>query len=71
MTSELKNTYENLIQKMIVDGINGMTPEMKEMILSAPVEKRRAMILTVMEENNAEHRLFCNIIKNYGKNRKI
>jgi hypothetical protein len=62
MKAELKNTYENLIQDMIVDGINGMTPEMKEMILSAPVEKRRSMILTVLEENNVEHRLLCNKI---------
>jgi len=62
MKTELKNTYENLIQDMIVDGINGMTPEMKEMILTAPVEKRRSMILTVLEENNVEHRLLCNKI---------
>jgi len=63
MKAELKNTYENLIQDMIVDGINGMTPEMKEMILSAPVEKRRSMILTILEENNVEHRLMCGRIQ--------
>lgn len=63
MKAELKNTYENLIQDMIVDGINGMTPELKEMIQTAPVEKRRSMILTILEENNVEHRLLCNKIQ--------
>jgi hypothetical protein len=62
MKAESKNTYENLIQDMIVDGINGVTNEIKEMILTAPVEKRRSMILTVLEENNVEHRLLCNKI---------
>lgn len=62
MKTELKNTYENLIQEMIIDGINGMTPEMKSLIQNAPVEKRRSMILTVLEENNVEHRLLCSRI---------
>jgi len=47
---------------MIIDGINGMTPEIKELIQNAPIEKRRAMILTILEENNVEHRLLCNKI---------
>ena len=64
MKSKLKNDYEDLIQDMIVDGIDGMTPEIKEMILSAPIEKRRSMILTILEENNVEHRLLCNKIQN-------
>jgi len=63
MKAELKNTYENLIQEMIVDGINGMTPEIKNLIQNAPVEKRRSMILTVLEENNVEHRLLCDRIQ--------
>jgi len=63
MKTKLKNVYENLIQDMIVDGINGMTPEMKELIENAPIEKRRSMILTVLEENNVEHRLLCNRIQ--------
>ena len=62
MKTELKNTYEDLIQEMIIDGINGMTPEMKSLIQNAPVEKRRSMILTVLEENNVEHRLLCSRI---------
>ena len=62
MKTELKNTYEDLIQEMIIDGINGMTPEMKSLIQNAPVEKRRSMILTVLEENNIEHRLLCDKI---------
>jgi len=37
MTTELKNLYEDIIQEMIIDGINGMTPELKRMIKSAPV----------------------------------
>lgn len=64
MKSKLKNDYEDLIQDMIVDGIDGMTPEIKEMILSAPIEKRRSMILTILEDNNVEHRLLCNKIQN-------
>lgn len=62
MKTELKNTYEDLIQEMIIDGINGMTDELKQLIQNAPVEKRRSMILTVLEENNVEHRLLCNRI---------
>lgn len=62
MKTELKNTYEDLIQEMIIDGVNGMTPEMKSLIQNAPVEKRRSMILTVLEENNVEHRLLCSRI---------
>lgn len=62
MKTELKNTYEDLIQEMIIDGINGMTPEMKSLIQNAPIEKRRSMILTVLEENNVEHRLLCSRI---------
>src|ERR1035437_202634 len=62
MTLELKNIYEDLIQEMIIDGINGMTPEIKSLIQDAPIEKRRSMILTVLEENNVEHRLLCNKI---------
>lgn len=63
MKAELKNLYENLIQDMIIDGINGMTPEIKQFIQNAPVEKRRSMILTILEENNVEHRLICNKIQ--------
>jgi hypothetical protein len=59
MTTELKNTYENLIQNMMLENINGMTPELKHLILNAPVEQQRSMILTVMEENIPEHRLLC------------
>jgi len=40
-----------------------MTPELKELIQNAPVEKQRAMILTILEENNVEHRLLCNEIQ--------
>lgn len=63
MTTDSKNIYEDLIQEMIIDGINGMTPEIKDMIQNAPIEKRRSMILTVLEENNAEHRLICDRIQ--------
>ena len=62
MKAELKNLYESIIQDMIVDGIDGMTPEIKKLIQNAPVEKRRSMILTILEENNVEHRLLCNRI---------
>jgi len=63
MNSDLKNTYENLIQDMIIDGIDGMTVEIKNLIQNAPVEKRRSMILTILEENNVEHRLMCSKIQ--------
>ena len=63
MTIELKNMYEDLIKEMIIDGINGMTPELREAILSAPIAQQRAMVLTVMEENNPEHRLLCSKIR--------
>lgn len=62
MKAEMKNTYEDLIQEMIIDGINGMTPEIKELIQNAPIEKRRSMVLTILEENNVEHRLLCDKI---------
>lgn len=62
MTTEIKNDYECLIQEMIIDGINGMTPEIKELIQNAPIEKRRSMVLTILEENNVEHRLLCDKI---------
>ena len=58
-----KNIYEDLIQEMILDGIDGMTPELKELIQSSPIDKRRSMILTILEENNVEHRLMCDKIR--------
>lgn len=63
MTTALKNLYENIIQDMIVDGINGMTPEIKKMIKDAPINQKRSMILTILEENNVEHRLLCSKIQ--------
>ncbi len=63
MTTALKNMYEDLIKEMIIDGITGMTPELKATIMSAPIDKQRAMVLTVMEENNPEHRLLCSKIR--------
>ena len=63
MKVEMRNTYEDLIQGMIIDGINGMTPEIKELIQNAPIEKRRSMVLTILEENNVEHRLLCDKIQ--------
>ena len=63
MTNESKNLYEDLIQDMVIDGINGMTPELKKMIKDAPVEKRRVMILNILEKNNPEHRLLCSKIE--------
>ena len=64
MTTELKNLYEDLIQDMVIDGINGMTAEIKKKIKDAPVEQRRLMILNILEENNVEHRkLFYEIKK--------
>ena len=63
MTKELKNLYEQLIEDMILDGIDGMTSELKDMIQNSPTEQKRSMILTIMEENNPEHRLLCSRIQ--------
>ncbi len=62
MSNDQKNLYEELIQNMILDGITGMTPELKALVEKAPVEKQRSMILTILEENNVEHRLLCSKI---------
>jgi type I restriction-modification system DNA methylase subunit len=70
MTLEIKNMYENLIQEMIIDGIDGMTDEIKKRINLAPVEQQRAMILTILEENNADHRLLCSKIRNVVESNK-
>ena len=67
MTAELKNLYESLIEGMILEGINGMTPELKQIIENAPVEQKRSMILDIMEENNVEHRLLTEKIKKIVK----
>ncbi|HOH62121.1 MAG TPA: N-6 DNA methylase [Bacilli bacterium] len=67
MTQEHKNLYEDLIQGMILEGINGMTPELKKLIDEAPVEQKRSMILDIMEENTVEHRIITNKIKNIIK----
>jgi Eco57I restriction-modification methylase len=63
MTTEQKNIYEDLIEGMIIDGINGMTPELKKMIKTAPIEQQRSMILEILEENNPEHRILVGEIK--------
>lgn len=68
MSSDQKNLYEHLIQKMILDGIPGMTSELRMLIEKAPIEKQRAMILNVMEVNNVEHRLLCNEIQKSMEN---
>ena len=63
MTTEMKNLYEDLIQGMVIDGVKGMTPELKAIIKSAPVDQQRSMILDIMVENNPEHRLLCSKIQ--------
>ena len=48
---------------MIMDGIIGIdSSELKKMIKNSPIEKKRSMILTILEENNPEHRLLCSKI---------
>lgn len=66
----MKNLYEDLIEKVVLEGIIDVTPEIVEYIENAPVEKQRAMILTILEENNPEHRLLCTKIRKTieGKN---
>ena len=70
MTTEHKNLYEDIIEEMILDGIKGMTPELKAVIKNAPVEKQRELILNFMEENNPEHRLLCGEIHKVVANNK-
>ena len=64
----LKNQYESLIQQMIMDDIPWMTPELRKKIEDAPVEKQREMIISIMEENNAEHRLMFSEIRKMMSN---
>ena len=54
----MKNIYENLIQEMIVDGIFDTIPEAKELIQNTPIEKRKSVVLDILKENNAEHKLW-------------
>ena len=70
MTAEMKNLYEDLIQGMIIDGIEGMTPEIRKLIDDAPVAQKREMILTILEENNPEHRYLCSKIRKVVKANK-
>jgi len=70
MTTEHKNLYEDLIETMILDGIKGMTPELRTVIETAPTEKQRELILNFMEENNPEHRLLCGEIRKVVANNK-
>ena len=70
MTTEHKNLYEDIIEDMILEGIKGMTPELKKIIKDAPVEKQRELILNFMEENNPEHRLLCGEIRKVVANNK-
>lgn len=70
MTTEHKNLYEDLIETMMIDGIKGMTPELRAIIETAPVEKQRELILNFMEENNPEHRLLCGEIRKVVANNK-
>ena len=70
MTTEHKNLYEDIIEDMILEGIKGMTPELKKVIKNAPVEKQRELILNFMEENNPEHRLLCGEIRKVVLNNK-
>ncbi len=66
----MKNLYEDIIEDMILEGIKGMTPELKKVIKNAPVEKQRELILNFMEENNPEHRLLCGEIRKVVLNNK-
>ena len=66
----MKNLYEDIIKDMIIDGIKGMTPELKKVIKNAPVEKQRELILNFMEENNPEHRLLCGEIRKVVANNR-
>ena len=70
MTTEMKNLYEDLIQDMIIDGIEGMTPEMKKIIKNAPVDQKREAILSIMEENVPEHTIICSKIRKIVKGNK-
>jgi len=55
---------------MMLDGIKGMTPELRTVIETAPAEKQRELILNFMQENNPEHRLLCGEIRKVVQNNK-
>ena len=57
---EEKNLYENCIKEEIARGLDS---EVQNQIAAAPSELQRSMLLTVLEENNPEHRLMCSKIR--------
>lgn len=65
MSGDKRDLYEQIIEDMIIDGIKGMTPEELDELKKMPVEDKRSMILTVLEENNVEHRLLCGKIQKF------
>ena len=71
MTTALKNLYEDLIDNMMIEEISGIDAELKALLLNAPIEKKRSLILTALVENNIEHRLLGNKIQKMVENNTL
>jgi len=57
MKSEINNYNEEVNKRTILEGVKGLTPELRKAILSAPKSEQRKLIFKVMVDNNVEHRL--------------
>lgn len=65
---EAKNLYEDCIKEEVARGLDS---ELQETILNAPLELQRSMLLTVLEENNPEHRLMCSKIRKVVESKNL
>jgi len=57
MKSDINNYNEEVNKRTILEGVKGLTPELRKAILSAPKSEQRKLIFKVMVDNNVEHRL--------------
>jgi len=70
MTTEHKNIYEELIEKMMIEGITGMTDELRLALETSTTEEKRSKILLCIEENSeARMKMFSQILKTVRENR--
>ena len=48
---EIKNLFEEVIDKMMVDNIDGLSDEVKKSIMNLPTDKKRLAILSILDRN--------------------
>ncbi|MFW6008305.1 MAG: Eco57I restriction-modification methylase domain-containing protein [archaeon] len=51
MTSERKNHYEELIDKMMIEDVSGIDNEIRETLESLPTDKKRLAILSILDKD--------------------